>query len=135
MIQFRDIKLITSEAERDGRVRGSVIVVRDGLAWEAVFGSMGAPIIPFLAQCNADYIAGKFETDRTEIDWAAIQRKTGAEDLDVTTAYFYSAELREHYGDDWMMDLPRRDTPRFRAALLASEALIAWAIECGESNE
>ena len=120
--------------------KGLVMVGRDGLAWTATFGAMGRPLKEFLAGCDEEYIARKFETPQHETDWEATKVAVAdstegyLDDLDVATAFHYEGALRETFGDDWPHLLPERETPRFRSAREAARTLIRWASEYDSST-
>lgn len=106
--------------------RGKIVATKDGVAWLALFGSMGTGIKEFLASCDAEYVARKMENPQHEINWSKICKDTGNDDIRVDTVNFYSEDMIRVYGEDWGVDLPQMETRRFQAAREAAQAIISW---------
>lgn len=96
--------------------RGKITIECYGKSWSTYWGGMGERTIQqFFLRCDNPYILDRFLAKTSETDYEEISRRSNGEicaTSDVEIAMMAS-DMREHFGDDWYMDLPQRPTGEY----------------------
>ena len=100
--------------------RGKVVIECYGRVWSCYWGSMGSNTLQkFLIKADADYILGKMLQKTNQIDFEKINETAEdrgfsihvEEEIDIG---FQGDEMRECFGDQWLMELPSCETSEYR---------------------
>lgn len=90
--------------------KGKVTIDCYGKSWTCYWGGMGETNLQeFFVGCDNSYILNKLLDETHQTDFEEIQRRSNGAicaTTDVEIAMM-ATEMREHFGDDWYMDLPR----------------------------
>lgn len=95
--------------------RGKVMIECYGKAWSAYFGDMGKEkISEFIHTADVEYLVGKLTTEpRSVIDYDKISEKIGIQ-VELETLLLHTDELSRFYGNDYIMNLPEKDSYSYR---------------------
>lgn len=104
---------ITVIVEDYNQGQGKIIISSWDGCWNFYWGAMGERNIKeFIVGCHNDYLCRKFLSGETrETDYDQIESDCGIEEtLCTENLILYEKELQAHYGQDWIMDLPKKHT-------------------------
>lgn len=110
---------VTVYVSNYGQGRGKIVIECYGEAWASYWGGMGDRTIQeFILESDNVYLLNKFLKNTTETDFDEINevaQKRGF-DLCVTSDVeiaMSAQQMTECFGNDWMLDLPTRETPEY----------------------
>ena len=121
---------VTAIFEDTGDASGKFIIECYGESWSHYWGNMGPSksVRDFFLSCSCEYLANKCVSHTREIDFDAISAQIERQ-VDSWDELRDQEELMiDHYGDDWNLVLPVRDTQEYtyfsRIAQAVKDAIV-----------
>lgn len=106
---------ITAIFEDFGPAQGKFLIECWGESWSHYWGAMGpgSTVRQFFLSCSADYLACKCVKNTRVTDYDAISAKIDELVCSDDDLVENGDLMREHYGDDWRMDLPQTNSTEY----------------------